>query len=375
MQNPERMNDSSLINVELLRSLQPFDELDEQSLGELLPLLVRRRERSHTLLEIGDWPQQLVYLVMGELKMEFADSSTQVLVRGSDDAQRPLGKWGQALVSAKAITDIELLCLDDDELEIMLILEQLAAQKMLQDPSHKIPEEGAVGAVETPEAIKAAGVSALQSLAGGALHALPAADLEHLLKHFERIKTRRGDTLVRQDEEGDYYYLIETGRCLVTRMITGMSMTLAELKAGDAFGEEALVTDATRNATVTMKSDGVLLRLAKKDFVELLRARLLQKISHAEAWQRAASGAVWLDVRFAAEHQYDGIPGARNISLNTIREAYALLDPQEEYIVYCQNGRRSAAAAFLLAQRGFRANLLEGGLYGSKGPGKEVAAS
>lgn len=369
------MSDSSLINVELLRGLQPFGELDEKILGELLPLLVLRRESGQTPLEIGDWPHQLVYLVMGEIKMEFADTSTTVLVGGSEDTRRPLGKWGQALVSAKAITDIELLCLDDDKLEIMLIHEQLAAQKMLQDPAHKIPEEGAAGAAETPEAIRAAGVAALQSLAGGALHALSPADLEQLLKHFQRIKTRRGDTLVRQDEEGDYYYLIETGRCLVTRQITGMSMTLAELKAGDAFGEEALVTDATRNATVTMKTDGVLLRLAKKDFVELLRARLLQKISHAEALQRAANGAIWLDVRFAAEHQYDGIPGSRNISLNTIREAYALLDPQQEYIVYCQNGRRSAAAAFLLAQRGFRANLLEGGLYGGKGSGKEAAAS
>lgn len=367
------MSDSSTINVELLRGLQPLCELDEQSLCELLPLLVHRLDRGQTSLDISDWSQQLVYLVKGEMKLEFADTSTAVLVGGSEDTRRPLGKWGQALVSAKAITDIELLCLDDDKLEIMLILEQLASQKTLHDQSQQTPEEP--GTAETPEALQAAGASALQSLAGGAFHALPQADLEQLLKHFQRIQTRRGDTLVRQDEEGDYYYLIETGRCLVTRLVTGMSMTLAELKAGDAFGEEALVTDAARNATVTMKSDGVLLRLAKKDFVELLRSRLLQSLSHAEAQRRAAQGAVWLDVRFAAEHQYDGIPESRNISLNTIREAYALLDPQQEYIVYCQNGRRSAVAAFLLAQRGFRASLLEGGLYGGEGSGKEAATS
>jgi len=122
-----------------------------------------------------------------------------------------------------------------------------------------------------------------------------------------------------------------------------------------------------------MKTDGILLRLAKKDFVELLRTRLLKKVSHAEALKHVA-GAEWLDVRFAAEHQYDGIPGSHNISLNTIREAYALLDPQKEYIIYCQNGRRSAVAAFLLAQRGFRAILLESGLYGGESPGKEAAA-
>jgi len=44
----------------------------------------------------------------------------------------------------------------------------------------------------------------------------------------------------------------------------------------------------------------------------------------------------------------------------------AQLDTQPEYIVYCQSGRRSSAAAFLLIQRGFRASLPQGGLNGSR---------
>ena len=35
------------------------------------------------------------------------------------------------------------------------------------------------------------------------------------------------------------------------------------------------------------------------------------------------------------QHQYDGIAGARNIPINSIREAYEHLDPKKEYIVYC----------------------------------------
>jgi rhodanese-related sulfurtransferase len=34
-----------------------------------------------------------------------------------------------------------------------------------------------------------------------------------------------------------------------------------------------------------------------------------------------------------------------------------------EYIAYCQSGRRSSAAAFLFAQRGFKVALLAGGLW------------
>jgi hypothetical protein len=38
------------------------------------------------------------------------------------------------------------------------------------------------------------------------------------------------------------------------------------------------------------------------------------------------------------------------------------LDKNLKYVVYCDTGRRSAAAAFLLTQRGFNVSVLEGGL-------------
>ena len=36
----------------------------------------------------------------------------------------------------------------------------------------------------------------------------------------------------------------------------------------------------------------------------------------------------------------------------------------KEYVLYCQSERRSAAAAFLLAQRGFKTFVLAGGMWG-----------
>ena len=116
-----------------------------------------------------------------------------------------------------------------------------------------------------------------------------------------------------------------------------------------------------------MSTDGTLLRLSKKDFNQLLRAPLLQKVAGDEAARRVAGGATWIDVRFPAEYQSDGYPGAINIPLNDIRQASATLDPTKEYIVYCQTGRRSSAAAFLLSQRGFRAALLDGGMRARAG--------
>ena len=110
-------------------------------------------------------------------------------------------------------------------------------------------------------------------------------------------------------------------------------------------------------------------RLAKHDFVALLKEPLLNRLKIEGSNARIASGAQWLDVRYPSEYQYDRLPGAINIPLAEIRNAFAVLDKAREYVVYCQSGRRSAAAAFLLAHRGFKVYLLDGGLWSARQAG------
>ena len=163
-------------------------------------------------------------------------------------------------------------------------------------------------------------------------------------------------------EHADRIYVIESGRFQVERLVGGAKVVLAELKSGDAFGEEALVSEAKRNASVISLGEGELLRLGKQDFNALLREPLLRRIAFDEAAEKVRRGALWLDVRYPSEYQYDKLPGAINVPLAEVRNMFAVLDRSKEYVAYCQSGRRSAAAAFLFAQRGFRVWLLEGGL-------------
>jgi rhodanese-related sulfurtransferase len=85
-------------------------------------------------------------------------------------------------------------------------------------------------------------------------------------------------------------------------------------------------------------------------------------VSFADAAERVRRGALWLDVRYPSEYQYDKLPGAINVPLAEVRNMFAVLDRTREYVAYCQSGRRSAAAAFLFAQRGFKVWLLDGGM-------------
>ena len=106
------------------------------------------------------------------------------------------------------------------------------------------------------------GVFSINNLKSGAFAQLPTAHINEMLKRFQRVGAKRGQVVIREGDAGDYYYVLEAGKCLVERNVGGVSMKLAELKGGDAFGEEALVANAKRNATVTMLAEGSLFRLA-----------------------------------------------------------------------------------------------------------------
>jgi rhodanese-related sulfurtransferase len=84
-----------------------------------------------------------------------------------------------------------------------------------------------------------------------------------------------------------------------------------------------------------------------------------------EAKEKISNGAIWLDVRFASEYTHDHIEGAINTPLHEIRSFAEQLQKEVEYIVYCQTGRRSSAAAFILAQYGLNVKVLAGGTRSS----------
>jgi len=172
---------------------------------------------------------------------------------------------------------------------------------------------------------------------------------------MERISVQAGQVIVRQGNDGDYYYLIEKGMADVARVneFGASPVIVAELQAGDAFGEEALVSGNKRNATVTMQTEGVLLRLGKQDFIELLKKPLVNEVGLEEARQKIEKGAVLLDVRTPQEFSFKHLPKALNIPLYGIREAMKAMDKDVEYITNCQTGRRAAAAAFVMTQHGF----------------------
>jgi rhodanese-related sulfurtransferase len=337
-----------------LAALAPLATLPPERLAELAEIaFVEHAPRGSDPLQDRSSQAQSLFLLQGELLLAFHGGGTQVLVGGTEDARVAVNRSRSRVLRAKAITDVDLLALDDEVLDIVATWDQVASAGGELSPIAR--------AMHNDGRLMASAFS-LANLRAGTFAELPAAHIDELFRRFERVRVQRGETLIREGDEGDFYYVVESGRFQVERMVGGAKVVLAELKSGDAFGEEALVSEAKRNASVHALSDGALLRLARKDFNELLREPLLRRIGYAEAAEKVRHGAVWLDVRYPSEYQYDKLPGAINVPLAEVRNMFGVLDRSREYVAYCQSGRRSAAAAFLFSQRGFRVWLLDGGL-------------
>lgn len=361
----------SVIGVEQLARLEPLSALSEASLQRLAQIArVIDLPRGKDLICADDWTGRVVYLLRGELKIDYPQSAQQaqasgyhtvvVVVGGSGVGLLPVWR-GSMSATITSITNCCILSIDEETLDLVVTWDQLAS-KAGQGTARSADAASPASNPLHPEWQNLSGLCADQSLVTSAFANVPAANIQRLMSSFQRLEFSRGSVVIKQGDEGDYYYLIERGRCRVLRDIGGVANELAELCDGEGFGEEALVSSVRRNATVIMKTDGVLWRLAKQDFLALLQEPLLQRVSWAEVESGRLTSPVWLDTRFPVEFRQNGIEGAINVPLNEIRDASGVLDKSRDYIVYCQTGRRSSAAAFLLSQRGMRAFLLEGGL-------------
>ena len=343
-----------MVTAQQLAALAPLAGLSPERLAELAGMAVVERapRGSDPLKERLNAPQS-VFLMEGELLLAFEGGGTLVLVGGSEETRQALNRQKQRIVRCMANTDFDLIAGAEDVLDFLATWYLGAAASV---------EGSTMGRAVRSDSRLITGAFSLGNLRSGAFAQLPVAHIDELLKRFDRVKTTRGQAVIREGDEGDYYYVVESGRFQVERLVGGAKVVLAELKSGDAFGEEALVSEAKRNATVISLGEGELLRLDRKHFNELLREPLLRRMSFEEATEKVRRGALWLDVRYPSEYQYDKLPGAINVPLAEVRNMFEVLDRSKEYVAYCQSGRRSAAAAFLFAQRGFKVWLLEGGL-------------
>ena len=344
-----------------IRELIPINELPPNLQARLLEKAkIMDVKKSRFIFKQGDKDDYSYYLLDGEIELYANNQLDSVIQGGSDRAKYALAQLQPRQYSAKAKTALKILLIERNNLDQLMLL----AQETTTDPTLR---SGGGSDIEVDEVD---GVDddtdwMTQMLQSELFSKIPMANIHQLFALLEEVEFSAGDVVIKQGDPGDHYYIVSEGRCAVSRKPTPKSndIKLAELKTGDSFGEEALISESTRNATITMITDGVLMKLAKDTFVELVKKPTLQSLTFDEADALVNEGsAKWLDVRFPNEHGESSIDDSINIPLNSLRLQSDKLDSSMIYILYCDTGGRSSTGAFLLAERGFDVSYLDGGL-------------
>ena len=341
---------SDAVDPAVFANFVPLNSLKPESQRELVKkATVSQAKAGELLFKIGEQAKTAIYVLSGEVILEDATGKPlSKITGGSPEAYHRLAHQSPRKVTAKARTEVRYMSIDAGLLDVMLTWDQTGTFE--------------VGELSQQEA-EADWMGKLLQMKS--FQMVPPSNLQAMFTRMQEVKVEPGQVIVKQNEDGDFFYVIVEGRCMVTReQAAGQKpVKLAELESGSCFGEEALISDAKRNATITMMTRGKLMRLSKNDFRQLLNDPLSRKISFAEGEKMVKEGkAVWLDVRLPSEFQNYSLPGSINLPLYMMRMKLATLDSKKAYIAVDDTGRRSSVAVFVLTQKGYEAYVLDKGM-------------
>jgi CRP-like cAMP-binding protein len=324
-----------------IKRLVPINRLSAETQAELVELCIITTYQDGEVIFTQGFEDEFVhYLLDGQAELLWNGNVVKNLRSGSKAAYRALDPPGPKRHTVRAVEHCTIGRFAREEIQ------SRAAEVHFGGPTRELE----VSEIATQQSSNWM-IRMLQSELFGTL---PATNIQKIFARMEEIQANADEVIVRQGEPGDHYYVVEEGYCEVTRHIAGGNdIHLADLRPGDAFGETALIAGGERNASVTMLSDGRLMRLHKDDFNELIRQPLLQEISVDTAIKLVEAGAVWVDIRYPEEHAENALRESLNMPLSVLRIQAQRLDPKTRYIVCGADPAQNAVAAFLLVERGF----------------------
>jgi CRP-like cAMP-binding protein len=300
------------MHAELLRRFEPLAALEWGTLcsvarhARLLRLADQRTLAPGRRMARGN-----CYLLKGTVRRRLADGSTELIHAGVARARLPLLASGDG-VALDTVGAVVLIWIDLDPVEFLLgavpptgYATELLDEAPDDDWMHRL-------------------------LQGGFAQRLSPRQLQSLFRAFEPVVFDAGATVIRQGETAERFYVLASGAAEVHRD----HRTLIGLKPGDAFGADALVTVARRNATVTMRTAGRVMALASTQFTELVAAPLVR----------------WSAVEPAGVQRID--LALRPRGPDALRRLIAELDLGAVYMFVGRTPGERALAAFLASQRG-----------------------
>ena len=310
-------------NTEKLRYFVPLFDMSQDNLNELAnKMVIETLSENKKLFNRGDQDNFTYYLLNGELEFVDAEGNKTTLTSKSKQCRFPIEHTRPRQKTAICKTEIHYFKINNDLLDVLLTWDQnknYIVNELGNDADDSKDNDWMT-----------------QLLQHDIFHKVPPANIQSMFQRIESVTVQKDDVIIKQGDKGDYYYIIQSGSCRVIRNAeetANKNLKIADIYSGDGFGEDALISETPRNATVIMNTDGVLMRLAKDDFIELLKEPVLKSVNCSQAESMVADGAIWLDVRLLSEHQNNNIPDSINIPLFLLRLNANKLSKEHKYSV------------------------------------------
>ena len=329
----------------LSRNYQPFTLLSRERLSEVVNIVRFVEMRKGEIFQItGGKGHDYLFVVEGQLEIIYS-GAIKSIAGAADTRKRPVLLPPSPSTSTLVAKQDCIIChADRDLLDKLISWDEVV--HMMEDTDTEM--------YHLMEQVR-------NSLV---FRRLPLETVEMAFKRMKCQDVKKGQEVIKQGDKGDAYYIITSGTAEVYQrgVYDDKQHKVADIKEGDAFGCEALISGSTRNETVRMTSDGTVLVLDKEAFEELISTSLIKTVHPSVAKTMLETGYNLIDVRYSEEFDEHHIPGANLIPLFELRNRMRELDKSKKYIVYCHGGARSAVATLILTQNQLDVVSLEGGI-------------
>ena len=340
--------DTQSEEARIIRQLFPLSTLPSSLFARLCSQIdIESAESGQYLFKRGDKNSDLYYLLEGTINLQTESFKIQNIKAGSDSARFAIAHQIPRKVDAVSDGRIQFFRLNADMM------------KTIQNTSYE--ENGSTMMVEELEDSDDWMTTLLKS---PIFRGLPPANLQKILMSLQEIHFNAGDIIIRQDEPGDYYYIVKKGRALISRKPSPQAkeIKLAQISDLDTFGEDALISGEPRTVSVTAITNMSLLRLGKEQFIELIKQPTLKFIAFDQLHDLLNADAELVDVRSPDEFKKSHLARSINVPFFSLRMYLKTLNKHHPIILVCKDGKISESAAFILLQHKFNALVLRGGI-------------
>ena len=338
---------------QILRNLIPLSTLSAPRFKKLCSASsVELGQKGSLLFRQGDSKNEFVYLLSGKVSLQAGDVEMDVIEGGTEASRFAIAHQIPRKVNAVAKTKIQFIRVDSS----LIYSQEQGVSKSQTSPGYEVSDLPGESSDDWMTEL----------LKSPIFERLPASNLQKVIMGLEEVPVIQGEEIFRQGDTGDYYYIIKSGQCTLTRKPNAHAkeITLAKLKTCDSFGEDALISNQPRNVSITMLTKGVILRLKKEKFLTLIKEPVIRYVNSHAIQNTVEQGGILIDLRSPDNFENFHLPDSKNIPFFSLRMQMHNFDTDFKPILVCDDGNTSQAAAFLLLREGFEAKVLRGGLKG-----------